>query len=217
MKQRLQRISTSFPQQQSTEKQGSTTWSWAKQQAPQFAKEEGLTFTYPKSWYNQQAKGQQRITYDLDLPFVAKKEGITFTYPQNEQSSSANEEGLPQMQGIRIPGGFGNEQGFTISYPQAQRSYGAEEQGFTVRLPQMQGIHIPGGFGNEQGFTISYPQAQRSYGAKEQGITMRLPQMQGIRIPGGFGSKQDITLKSAIDFIGKSSYNHDSYHYTDHE
>ena len=58
------------------------------------------------------------------------------------------------MQGIRIPGGFGNEQGITFSYPQAQRSYGAEEQGFTVRLPQMQGIRIPGGFGNKQDITL---------------------------------------------------------------
>ena len=142
-------------QLQSAKKQGrSIPWHRAKQQAPQFAKEEGVTFTYPKSWYNQQAKGQQRFTYDLDFPFVAKKEGITFTYPQNQQSSNANEEGLPQMQGIRIPGGFGNEQGITISYPWAQRSYGAKEQGFTVRLPQMQGIRIPGGFGNKQDITL---------------------------------------------------------------
>ena len=81
------------------------------------------------------------------------------------------------MQGIRIPGGFGNEQG----------------------------IRVPGRFGNEQGITISYPWAQRSDGAKEQGFTVQFPQMQGIRIPGGFGNKQDITLESALNFIGKSS------------
>ena len=120
-----QGITFSFPQQQSAEKQGRVLWNWAKQQAPQYAKQEGITFTYPYNWRTQQAK-EQHITFDL--PYFAKQEGITFTYPQNQKSSSAKEQGLtvrlPQLQGIRIPGPFGKEQGITFSYPQTQRIYG---------------------------------------------------------------------------------------------
>ena len=117
----LQKIS--FPQQQSAEKQGSISWSWAKQQAPQNAKEEDITFRYPYSWHTQQAKGQG-ITYDL--PYYAKQEGITFTYPQNQQSSSAKEQGftvqLPQQaKGQRITYNlpyYAKQEGITFTYPQ---------------------------------------------------------------------------------------------------
>ena len=152
-------------QQKNAEKQGSISWRWAQQQAPRYAKEEGITFRLPQ----QESAEKQWISWKLaqqQAPKDANEEGITFTYPYNRHTQQAKEESIT----MDLPYyNYAKQEGITFTYPQNEQS-SAKEQGFTVQLPQQQGIRLPvGPLGKEQGITFSYPQTQRVYGAPYYG------------------------------------------------